>query len=781
MLINESNIEQIIDTIRTVHQTSIDHRSIDLNEYLIDFFQSIQCEQSYVFTCLTRLLQTYDDRAALKIEFLKSQCFEHLQQHFHSNEHCSISIFEYLIEFLTHSNAVQEKFLELNGYKTFFSSLRFIEKPSQTFLNQLLFLLIETPTFASQDQDVPPLDSFVFLTNPHLTQSLVEWLPYLVDQSDQEYLLTSIEKILLRSIENKMMACSNGILLSLLKIFDREQYANEFDEQIRNKIFALLEKLVQFSIQSEEIRLICQLFTRNQTIKNSLLQLLIIAAQHNDPDVQSISAYFDLQRSNSGITLPIIRRWPSNSSSSSSSSANHFTFHCWLRLNHEVHSFPYEGRRQIYSFYSETFGFEAFIRNSSIFVLISDQDEIVYVELNDCEDFIDGSWHSLTIVHTAQRSSLFVSTLTCQLTIYIDGLLRKEVRDFKYVSLTNDSLLLSSIGSPSQRPKESALKLKNDSFSTSLARKMQPLKGLFSSKTKHSIARKENQAFYSQHIMIIEPNTQDTIFGHSISLYGQLSSIWILAETLDSVQVKHLHSLGADFCYQKPSIPDENLVTSLLFDYLSSRSLLAYHPLACNGHLCADISNCFPLINGRLINVSYYRIHSFYESLLQLGISSILYPIIDQFQSNDYNHSENVFLTRTTKYSNPIAILIFLFDLLINSPLKSLFIEQLSKHFHVEILGEYFHRLPTNFLDEQFLMSLEQFIDTSRSINSSSNFTQQLIEYLLLDFSLWIKSIYRVRIIHLQYIFKLIKDEKKYDRDQFGVQFFLDILRQYFK
>ena len=88
MLINESNIEQIIDTIRTVHQTSIDHRSIDLNEYLIDFFQSIQCEQSYVFTCLTRLLQTYDDRAALKIEFLKSQCFEHLQQDFHSNEHC---------------------------------------------------------------------------------------------------------------------------------------------------------------------------------------------------------------------------------------------------------------------------------------------------------------------------------------------------------------------------------------------------------------------------------------------------------------------------------------------------------------------------------------------------------------------------------------------------------------------------------------------------------------------------------------------------------------------
>ena len=122
-----------------------------------------------------------------------------------------------------------------------------------------------------------------------------------------------------------------------------------------------------------------------------------------------------------------------------SSSSLHFSFHCWLRLNHEVDTYPYDARRQIYSFYSDSIGLESFICNSSIFILISDRRELVYIEINECDDLIDGCWHSLTIVHTAQRPSLFVAAFqtvsTCYLTIYIDGLLKKQVKDFKYVSI----------------------------------------------------------------------------------------------------------------------------------------------------------------------------------------------------------------------------------------------------------------------------------------------------------------------------------------------------------
>jgi hypothetical protein len=170
------------------------------------------------------------------------------------------------------------------------------------------------------------------------------------------------------------------------------------------------------------------------------------------------------------------------------------------------------------------------------------------MELTDCDDLIDGHWHSLTIVHTAQRPSLFVSafqtTLTCHLTVYIDGLSRKEIKEFKYVSIMNEPITIASIGSPSARPKSSGLKINKDSLSTSIAKSIQPFKGLFSSRSKNSISRKENQRFYSQNVTTIDPNSQETLFGQSTCLYGQLACVWILAETLDEIQVKHLHTMG---------------------------------------------------------------------------------------------------------------------------------------------------------------------------------------------------------------------------------------------
>jgi hypothetical protein len=200
--------------------------------------------------------------------------------------------------------------------------------------------------------------------------------------------------------------------------------------------------------------------------------------------------------------------------------------------------------------YSDSIGLEAFICNSSIYILISDRQELVYIEINECDDLIDGSWHSLTIVHTAQRPSLFVaafqSVSTCHLTIYIDGLLKKQVKDFKYVSLMNDPISLASIGAPSQRPRPPTIGTKNESLNltTTIAKTMQPFKGLFASKNKTTNVRQENQPLHPQNIVTVEPNSQDALFGESTSLHGQLACVWILAETLNEIQIKHLHSMG---------------------------------------------------------------------------------------------------------------------------------------------------------------------------------------------------------------------------------------------
>ena len=301
MLINEQNLDQVIETIRKLHQTSIDQRLINLTEYLTELFQSIQTEQiNHVFKILTSLLHNYEDCAALKIEFLKAKCLETIHRILNTNEENILSILQFLIELLNNSENVQEKFLEFDGYQKFFHSLRYIHSPTIEFINQLIFLMIEKSSLQSEQLQTPPVDSFVIFINPHITISLIYWIPYLTDASQQRYILSSIDKIIIPSLQNKMRACSNGLILPLLEILNnKEENSKKFEEQILYDIFNLLENLSRFSINPKEIRYILQLFNQNFSFKKQLLKLLVISARHNDPDTQSVSSYFDLQRANS--------------------------------------------------------------------------------------------------------------------------------------------------------------------------------------------------------------------------------------------------------------------------------------------------------------------------------------------------------------------------------------------------------------------------------------------------------------------------------------------------
>ncbi|CAF4569850.1 unnamed protein product, partial [Rotaria socialis] len=206
MLIDEQNLDQIISTIRAVHQMTIDHRLIDLTEYLTEFFQSIQPQQSNLFRILTCLLHDYQDCAALKIEFLKANCLETIYQKLNNNADNIISILEFITELLNNSENVQEKFLKFNGYEKFFSSLRYIHSVTNNFIDQLLILMIQKSTLQRSGHSLASImDSYIIFINPHITVSLIHWIPYLIDASFQQYIISSITKIVLRSLQNKMM------------------------------------------------------------------------------------------------------------------------------------------------------------------------------------------------------------------------------------------------------------------------------------------------------------------------------------------------------------------------------------------------------------------------------------------------------------------------------------------------------------------------------------------------------------------------------------------------
>jgi len=817
IVVNEEQFDEVITTIRTLHQTTIDQRQTNLTSFLLELFQTIENQTNLVkiFPFLTQLLRNYDDRAALKIEFVQSQCFETIERLATNSTDRLVDLLDFVAELIVNSENVHQKFLDFDGYERIFSFLNRISSPPEDFLQRLLILMTSRSTLEI-DRSLTPVDLYIQLLNPRLARVLINWIPQLERRVDQQKILHAMNILVSRSVQNRMIACSQGILSTFIDLFDRDKSTllKQFDDKlVFDTIFSILEKLCRFSIRCEEIRQIFRLFVDKTPFQREFLRVLITAAKHDDPETQTISSYFDFERSNSGILLPTIRRWPSISSSSV-----HFTFHCWLRLNSEGENYPYHCRRQLYSFYSESIGFEAFFSHSSLYILMGDRRESSYIEIPECDDFIDNCWHSLTIVHTGQRPSLLVAAFqsisTCHLTVYVDGHLKRQVKDFKFVPLINEPISLASIGATSQRPRSSSMGSKSDSIlsSTTLAKTIQPFKGLFGSKsTKSNFTKSENQTINSQNVVTIEPNAQDVLFGESTSLHGQLASIWILAETLNETQVKHLHSMGSDFCHQKNSITrDETSISTILFDYLSTRTLLVYHPLACNGQICLDLSTCTSQMNGRLNNGTCRRLRSFSQSLLNLGGCPVLYPLINSFDEKDFLHEiENqsssssssspgpnetptdwIFVRNQSQkllcdidnrlISNPVASVINLIRCVLSSTATFILADQMTQHYNVELLGQHLNRLSPIFIDQQLLIAIQQLIESCRLISISNFLVNQLIQHLLLEFSLWYKAKFHVRIAHLQYVAAVIKDEKKFYRTKFGVQFFLDVLRQYF-
>ncbi|CAL1547602.1 unnamed protein product [Lymnaea stagnalis] len=81
-------------------------------------------------------------------------------------------------------------------------------------------------------------------------------------------------------------------------------------------------------------------------------------------------------------------------------------------------------------------------------------------------------------------------------------------------------------------------------------------------------------------------------------------------------------------------------------------------------------------------------------------------------------------------------------------------------------------------MDVTVLMSIQYLIEDCHDTPSvKSTLLQHIYHYILFDFSLWSKTHFAVRIGHIQYLSTIIKEDRKYFRKMYGVQFFLDIIR----
>lgn len=73
----------------------------------------------------------------------------------------------------------------------------------------------------------------------------------------------------------------------------------------------------------------------------------------------------------------------------------------------------------------------------------------------------------------------------------------------------------------------------------------------------------------------------------------------------------------------------------------------------------------------------------------------------------------------------------------------------------------------------------QEFIHEASSLTNKT-LLNSIYDHIIFDFRIWNKAEYEIRIGHIQYISTIIKDDKKYFRKKYGIQFFLDIIKTYF-
>jgi hypothetical protein len=97
----------------------------------------------------------------------------------------------------------------------------------------------------------------------------------------------------------------------------------------------------------------------------------------------------------------------------------------------------------------------------------------------------------------------------------------------------------------------------------------------------------------------------------------------------------------------------------------------------------------------------------------------------------------------------------------------------------IALLSFLIQRLPKRFIDINLLRICQEFVSEANQINDKS-LLNAIYEHLIFDFRIWNKAEYEIRIGHIQYISTIIKDDKKYFRKKYGIQFFLDTIKTYF-
>ncbi|CAG2206968.1 NEBL1_2 [Mytilus edulis] len=337
------------------------------------------------------------------------------------------------------------------------------------------------------------------------------------------------------------------------------------------------------------------------------------------------------------------------------------------------------------------------------------------------------------------------------------------------------------IGSPCPKSALAAIADQIDSNTNAEVKKKSPFKFIFPGQSKPST---------EPGVKTVATGTQNEEWGSPIVLHGQIGSVCLFHDVITPSQIKTLYTLGPN----KMNIFDDDDHTEL--NDLVNKSVLYYSAKAHKDGVVVDLTG--NLHHGHLIGQCCVT-WDIKDVINCIGGIQVLFPLLEQVNKSPIPENDEV-----TTLSNPVTISPTDDDWLLIRPSSSYAdskLEQNQAAGFLTLLRHMLHTSSTNrdtftrinaaatigailqkvnckLIDVHVLMSAQLLVDMATT--TSRTLLQHLYQYILFDFRIWSKSHFPIRIGHIQYLSTIIKDDKKYFRKKFGVQFILDVIRMYY-
>ncbi|XP_055373526.1 neurobeachin-like protein 1 isoform X2 [Condylostylus longicornis] len=672
------------------------------------------------------------------------------------------------------SNQIIKNINETKKIDKLFDGIQRLGKPTEKLL-QLCFSL-------AFDNDVKSL------VIPEVILKLIKWLTKM-NENEQNYLSNLILKGCTHNYKCKLKSCE---VLTIFAICDSITNFDLLSEACINNLLKLMEELAKLSIQPKEMKRIMWLLRRKSKFPYSkkLLQSLVTITLQSAISTNCRTQYLDIQNPEDGIIVQGIKNWTVSGSYG-------FIFHCLLRLDPIDLSISNKSvRRMIFRINtSSNIGYEIFMQNNGNLIVAALTRREYLTSSVTAKSLLDGRWHYITVAILPPKRPFSYS----QINVYID-FLQKLSTTLKVQSISEpfSSCTIGSTFTAAQPDN-----LVETRYTRSASQDNTNIRGILPNFLERTLSSNVSNYFtlplrsstgFDPNVKNFPIGMENNVFGDPTCLRGQIDSI-ILADP--ATNIKTIFDIGDNF----PSMFSQDAET---LD-IASRFVFCYSAASYYSNICPDLvpGGKFPgVFHGQ-----HYRLLKIQNTIHSIGGIQCILPILD----NLVRESENLIITSdndvldidsykpskgdefsdwdvisTTSYTewkmlqNPIASFICFLRYLTQNNEKNQ--NDLLTSKSLEAISMLLMKCDSKIFDVHALMSIHLFIESIQNQQSLSNYEllNCMHSEIAFNFAIWSRMQFQITLGHIQYLGTMIKNDRKYFRKNFGVQFVLDTIRYFY-